>query len=88
MHSLCMSSKTISLSLPAYERLRHARSRPEESFSQVILRAEWPEDTATGRELLKVMEERGAIYSVGQLASVEEARKAADRPPEDKWKAR
>ena len=85
MHNTYMSSKTISLSLPAYERLRHARSRPEESFSHVILRAEWPEDTITGRELLKVMEEHGAVYNATQLASVDEAT-AADRPPEDKWK--
>jgi hypothetical protein len=82
-----MSSKTISLSLPAYERLRHARRRPDESFSQVILRAEWPEDTMTGSELLKVMEDRGPAYEAGHLKSVEAA-KAAVKPPEDKWTKR
>ncbi len=47
-----MSSKTISLKLAAYERLRSARRYASESFSEVVLRATWPEDTVTGRALL------------------------------------
>ena len=82
-----MSTKTISLSFPAYERLRRARRRPDESFSQVVLRAEWQEDTITGRELLKVMDDRDPAYGHKQLAGVEEA-KASDKPPEDKWTTR
>ena len=45
MHNACMATKTISLKLDAYEKLRAARRQPTESFSQVILRARWPEET-------------------------------------------
>lgn len=54
-----MARKTVSLSLDAYERLRAARRHPGESFSQVILRARWPELTITGGELLQLMRDRG-----------------------------
>ena len=72
--------------MPAYERLRKARRTPEESFSQVVLRAEWPETSISGAELLRVMEKDGPAYDTGQLEAVEDA-KAADRPPRDKWKS-
>ena len=47
-----LSTKTISLKLEAYDRLRSARRYPAESFSEVVLRASWPEDTITARDLL------------------------------------
>lgn len=37
-YNACMSHKTISLDLRAYEALRGLRIRPAESFSQVVLR--------------------------------------------------
>lgn len=42
-----MAIKTVSLKTEAYERLKTARRYPGESFSEVILRASWPEDTIT-----------------------------------------
>ncbi|HRC87998.1 MAG TPA: hypothetical protein PK413_20620 [Thermoanaerobaculia bacterium] len=80
-----MSTKTISLSLPAYERLRSARQRPEESFSQVILRARWPEQPITAGEFLKLVRQRGPLLSEEGIREIEEL-KRRDAPPEDKWR--
>jgi predicted CopG family antitoxin len=87
MYTSHMAVKTVSLKMEAYERLRAARRYPGESFSEVILRARWPEDTLTGRELLRRYETHGASFTDKQLEAVEAA-VAADRPPEDKWKER
>ena len=53
---LCMPSKTISVDLDAYERLRRARQQPGESFSRVIKRACWASPAATGAALLERLE--------------------------------
>jgi predicted CopG family antitoxin len=84
MHDLCMATKTISLRLDAYERLRRARIRPGESFTEVVLRAEWPDRGMTARELRTVYETEGPIFDEEVLDRVDEAR-ALDRPPKDKW---
>ena len=86
MHNACMATKTISLKLDAYEKLRAARRRPSESFSQVILRARWPEDTVTAAELLRRCRERGGFFSEADRDRIEEL-KRDDAPPEDKWSA-
>ena len=85
MHAL--SSKTISLKREAYERLRTARRYPSESFSEVVLRATWPEDTITGRELLARMRRARPWLSEGELDAIA-AVKRADQPAEDKWSGR
>lgn len=82
-----MATKTISLRLDAYEKLRAARREPTESFSQVILRARWPEETTTGRELLSRVRARGGFFSEEDLDRIERL-KASDAPPVDKWEAR
>ena len=87
VHNAQMSVKTISLKLEAYERLRAAKRYPTESFSQVVLRATWPEDTITARDLLALARSRGARLSEAELDSVE-ALKRRDAPPEDKWTSR
>lgn len=79
-----MATKTISLKLEAYERLRNARRHPKESFSDVILRAEWHDAPITGGELLALYEAEGPFLSDDALDRIEEA-KATDAPPEDKW---
>lgn len=84
MHSLCMATKTISLRVEAYEKLRRARRYPGESFSEVVLRARWPEATLTGEQLLARCREHGAFFSEEGLDRIERL-KAEDRPPEDKW---
>jgi predicted CopG family antitoxin len=80
-----MSTKTISLKLEAYEKLRRARRYPGESFSEVILRAVWPEQTLTGAELLDRLRTHGPFFSEDDLKRIEEA-KRKDRPPVDKWR--
>ncbi len=87
MHTACMATKTISLRLEAYDKLRAARRYPDESFSQVILRATWPEETLNGAELLRRMRENGSWLSEEALDRIE-LHKAGDAPPEDKWTRR
>lgn len=82
-----MAIKTVSLKLEAYDRLKSARRYPAESFSEVILRAHWPEATITGAELLARCQTEGALFSEAELDTMEAA-KAASRPPEDKWATR
>ena len=79
-----MSTKTISVSLPAYEKLRRARRRPDESFSQVILRADWRGDSVTADELLREIRRTTACYSAADLEQVEDAKRVAEAPV-DKW---
>ena len=85
VYVLCMATKTISVRVEAYERLRNARRHARESFSDVILRAVWQEAPITAGELLALYEEGGPFLSEGALDRIEEA-KAADLPPEDKWR--
>lgn len=83
VHVMCMH-RTISLRIEAYERLRAARRHPRESFSDVVMRAEWPDTGITAGALLELYRESGAFLSDETLDRIEEA-KAADGPPVDKW---
>lgn len=83
----CMGTKTISLKDEAYERLRAARRYPAESFSEVVLRATWPEDTTTARALLDSYRTGRQPLSGAALDGLEDL-KRLDRPPEDKWAGR
>ena len=79
-----MSTKTVSLKAEAYQRLRAARRYPDESFSEVVLRATWPEDTTTARELLDSYRTDREQFSNAELDGIE-ALTRRDYPPEDKW---
>ncbi|MCP3960864.1 MAG: hypothetical protein GY719_23715 [bacterium] len=79
-----MATKTISLKLDAYEKLRAARQRPSESFTQVILRARWPEETVTAAELLQRCRRSGGFFAEEDLDRIDEL-KGSDVPPDDKW---
>ena len=82
-----MATKTISLKEEAYNRLRAARRYREESFSEVVMRATWPEDTITGRALLDLLSARRVHLRADQLDRIEELNQR-DQPPEDKWAGR
>ena len=53
-----MATKTISLELDAYERLRKARRTPSESFSSVVRRAVFPGTPCTAGEILEIVRRR------------------------------
>jgi len=50
--NIVMPTKTISLELDAYEKLRKAKRFPRESFSEVVRRVNIPGLGASGRDLL------------------------------------
>ena len=87
MHNTCMSTKTISLKIEAYNKLKSAKRYPGESFSEIVLRATWPEETITAGELLELCRERGPIYTTEMVERVQ-GLKEDDEPPEDKWQSR
>lgn len=76
-----MATKTISLELDAYEKLRRARRTPSESFSSVVRRAEFPGAPKTGAELAAIMEKRMKenrhFFSESDLDRLDEAQKNA-----------
>ena len=82
-----MGTKTISLKDEAYSRLKAARRYMDESFSEVVLRATWPEDTVTAEAFLRLVRERRHRFTEEEAARIEEM-KRDDQPPEDKWTAR
>jgi hypothetical protein len=79
-----MPTKTISLKIEAYERLKAAKRYESESFSDVVLRATWPEQAITAGEWLSRCRERGPTFLVEELDKIDEL-KESDRPPVDKW---
>ncbi len=80
-----VATKTISIDLDAYERLRAARRSPDESFSRVIKRAHWRDDTRTAAALLEALAET-PVLDADVLARLDEAQQA-DTPPEDRWQS-
>jgi len=61
-----MATKTISLELDAYERLKAAKG-PGDSFSDVVRRATFAKKKFTGRDLLNYLKERGPMFSEEDL---------------------
>jgi hypothetical protein len=47
-----MATKTISLELDAYEKLKRAKRSERESFSEVVRRARWDAEPTTGAGIL------------------------------------
>ena len=79
-----MATKTISLRVEAYEKLRRARKHPSESFSDVVMRARWDDQTVTGGELLALIRERGSLYDSCELDVIDEM-KSDGKAPANKW---
>ena len=78
-----MATKTITLELDAYEKLRQAK-RGGESFTEVVRRAVWVDAPATGEALRNYYHNGGSGISDKYLDTVEEAAKH-DRLPDDPW---
>lgn len=81
MYGTCMPTKTISLELDAYERLKAAKRTPRESFSEVVRRLPIPGYVFTARDLLKMRRERGSVLSPEDADAIDALNKA-DRPPD------
>ena len=78
-----MATKTITLELDAYEKLRAAK-RNRESFSSVVRRAVIPGRSKSGAEVVAYLKSEGPFFSDEELNAIESA---ADRdpPPADPW---
>jgi hypothetical protein len=78
-----VATKTISIDLAAYERLRNARLRSDESFSQVIKRGRWDDTGSTAAALLEALA-ASPLPDKRVLSRLEKAQ-AADQAPDDPW---
>lgn len=76
-----MATKTITLELDAYERLRRAKRSPRESFSEVVRRLPIAVEGITADELLALRRSSGPLLSEADCNAIE-ALNAADRPPD------
>jgi hypothetical protein len=79
----CMPTKTITLELDAYEKLRRAK-RGGESFTEVVRRATWSDAPATVAELRNFYQQGGSGISDKYLDAVEKAA-SHDPIPDDPW---
>lgn len=78
-----MATKTISLELDAYEKLRSAK-KPGESFSEVVRRSVIEDAPMTADRLREYLAAGGSGISSLYLDSVEEASRH-DPIPDDPW---
>jgi len=78
-----MATKTITLELDAYEKLRAAK-KAGESFSEVVRRAAFAETPLTGTNLRAYYRSGGSGVSERCLDAVEEASKH-DPVPDNPW---
>lgn len=78
-----MATKTITLEIDAYEKLRRAKL-PGESFSAVVRRLRIEEAAPSGEQLLAYLTSGGSGVSEEYLDSVEKAAQN-DPHPDDPW---
>jgi predicted CopG family antitoxin len=77
-----MATKTITLELDALEKLEAAKWTPEETFSDVVRRAQFPQKPHLARELLEDFRERAGRSPMSKeaLDNLEEAQRALGKP--------
>ena len=85
MYALPMATKTISVDLEAYERLRAARLQPDESFSMVIKRARWSSARRTAGALLAGLEQVDPLPI--EILDELDKHQLADPHPDDPWRS-
>jgi len=85
MHVSVMATKTISLELDAYERLRRAKRTERESFSEVVRRAVFPDQAPGGVELLANLQRRGPVLDEAGLDELDAVHAKLSGPAEDPW---
>lgn len=83
MHFSCVATRTITLELDAYEKLRAAK-KPGESFSEVVRRASISDAPLTGAGLLAYLTSGGSGVSARYLNAVETASQH-DPIPDNPW---
>lgn len=75
-----MPTKTISLEVDAYEKLKRAKRFPRESFSEVVRRLPIPQAGISGADLIAMSRESGPCLDEADLESID-ALNAGDEPP-------
>ena len=83
MHGSCMATKTITLELDAYEKLRAAK-RGGESFSSVVRRAVIPGRCMSGAEVVAYFRSEGPFFREEELDAMEAAADS-DPAPTNPW---
>jgi len=78
-----MATKTISLELDAYDKLRAAK-KAGESFSEVVRRARFENEPLSGQKLRAYLSSGGSGVSERYLAAVEKV-ESHDPVPDDPW---
>ncbi len=76
-----MPTKTITLELDAYERLKRAKRTPRESFSEVVRRLPMPAGAMTAGQFLALTRERGALLTEADARAIDDLN-LSDRPPQ------
>jgi predicted CopG family antitoxin len=75
-----MATKTITLEIDAYERLKSAKRFPRESFSEVVRRLPLRSDAMTALEFLEMSRRRGGQLTETDCQIIDELN-ASDLPP-------
>jgi predicted CopG family antitoxin len=75
-----MATKTITLEIDAYERLKSAKRFPRESFTEVVRRLPLRSDAMTAREFLEMSRRRGGLLTEADCQVIDELN-ASDLPP-------
>ena len=80
VHVFSVATKTITLELDAYERLKRAKRSPRESFTEVVRRLPLPASAITAGQFLALARERGALLTEADARAIDELN-ATDQPP-------
>ena len=83
MYFSCMATKTITLEIDAYDKLKSAK-KAGESFSEVVRKAIFPESAPTGTGLLAYYRSGGSGLSEQALDFLDQAAKH-DPIPDAPW---